>query len=410
MSNTMNMSSAIQNLGSKDLSRLYEKIQLHTDIDTLNARQSEENMGGLSIVSQSDAATLRISQSARTLYEKSAAGEVGENSETSATDTADTVSAGSTNNAYEGLSAVEREIKELEDYIASHPQNVTNNAWSRGSLLEMAMNAVDADDFALYKAERTYQESFSNAAAEFADFSMKITYGDYSNNDVSVSDLNFSAIDQMEELYNSYKEQIESDYEGEEKTAYLGKLDDAYNTAFAEYIIDPIKGAFDHKLTFFQPDDEETMRSIKVATSSQERLQTLISGYFANQSALKRQYTILSDGTKDFYSLAEDTSSWHDSAAIKNILTDSMNVYSSVKDVDVSSSAYLSAKSAADALAKQISDAYAENVEYRDEKLGLTENGEDTNWLTDYAADLSSGIVMLDFSKIENFSAIYESL
>lgn len=46
-----------------------------------------------------------------------------------------------------------------------------------------------------------YSQALEESVNDFADFSMKITYGDYSSNDVSLSDLNFSALDNMENVY-----------------------------------------------------------------------------------------------------------------------------------------------------------------------------------------------------------------
>lgn len=106
----------------------------------------------------------------------------------------------------------------------------------------------------------------------------------------------------------------------------------------------------------------------------------MISGYVANQALNRKQYTILSEGTKNFYDMAKDTSQWHNASALKSILTDSMNVYSSVKEVKTNSSEYMSAKAAADEIAKKISDKYAENVEYKEELLGFKKDGKDTEW------------------------------
>jgi hypothetical protein len=106
---------------------------------------------------------------------------------------------------------------------------------------------------------------------------------------------------------------------------------------------------------------------------------------------------------------------WHNTEAVRTALTDSMNVYSSVTEYKLDSSEYLSAKAAADAAAKKISDAYAEQLAYREDMLGFKVNGTDTEYgedaaksINDYINSTSSGMFVLDFSKIENLGSYYK--
>jgi tRNA(Glu) U13 pseudouridine synthase TruD len=157
------------------------------------------------------------------------------------------------------------------------------------------------------------------------------------------------------------------------------------------------------------------MSSIQAASSDKSRLEEMVSNYFANQS-MKQKYTdILTEGTQSFYDLAADKSMWHNTEAVRTALTDSMNVYSSVTEYKLDSSEYASAKAAADAAAKKISDAYAEQLAYREDKLGFKINGVDTEYgenetksLGDYIATTSNGMFVLDFSKIENLGSYYK--
>ncbi len=334
---------------------------MNTSIDELNSRQNEDRKGSFAVVARDDAATVEISELARTMYSASA----------------------NESDLYAGLSNAEREQRELEDYIANHLVDTSIDLMRNGSLVQQAEG--------------------------FSDFSMKITYGDYSSNDVSVNDLDFDAINKMEDTYQSYKKQIESAYEGDERTKYLNKLDETYNAVFAEKIINPVKSAYDDKLTFFKPDSEETVKSIHAASTSKETLNEMVSNYVANQKIDKMQYDILSNGTKNFYDMVNDKSLWHDADAVRNVLTDSMNVYSSVKEVKADAPAYLSAKAAADEIAKKISDKYAENLEYKAEKIGLKKGGEDTEWSKILNADIantSSGMFVIDFRKIIELDSI----
>lgn len=414
------MSSTIQNYYFKDMSSYYgQNVKLNISIDELNRRQTEDNKGSFRVVSKDDAATVEISELAREMYGASVNASSKQEQEhvraaAQTTKEPEEITAEKNNDAsYEGLSGVERELKELEDYIASHPADTSIDVLRNGSLIQQARSAVNLDDKALIAAEKEYTEAFAGAAENFADFSMKITYGDYSGNDVSVNDLNFDAIDKMEDIYQYYKEKIQSGYEGNEREKYLNKLEEAYDTVFEEKIINPVKDAYDDKLHFFRPDSEETVKSIRAASTSKESLNAMVSGYVANQAMNKKQYTALLNGTESFYNMANDKSVWHNTEAVKSAFTDSMRTYSSIKEVKSGSSDYLSAKSAADAIAKKISDKYAEHLAYQEERLGLKKDGEDTEWsemLKAATANASSGMFMIDFSKVTEWDALLDRM
>lgn len=425
----MNMGNIIQHYNFNDTSKYERSYKLNTTIDKLNEIQTEERKGSFSVV-EDCAAMVEISELAKAMYESSVGTQKQEKEENEAlaepakqkesapneeiSGKQEKVNPSDDKNKYAGLSGVEREVKELEDYIASHPVDTSLDLLRKGSLSKnIDGNSINLVDHALVKAENEYTEAFASVSKDFADFSMKITYGDYSNNDVSINDLNLDAIDKMEQTYQSYKDQIQANYKGAEADKYLSKLDDVYNSVFAEKIIKPIKEAYDDKLVFFKPDSEETVKSIKAASTDKEHLQEMISGYLTNQSIKEHQYNVLSDKTSTFYDMVNNKSMWHDSETIKNILTDTMNAYSSVKEIKPDSSEYQSAKKAADAVAKKVSDQYAESVEYRMEKLGLSKNGinveEDQSSqksIDDYITNSSNGMFMVDFSKISDLSIL----
>jgi hypothetical protein len=388
-----------------DLS-MYGDLKLNTSIEELNEKQG--NTENHLKVLGNDAASLEISELARMMYASSDLGNQ------NASDTQSSTTTASEKTGYEGLSSAEREVKELEDWIASHPVDKSiDMAHMTGSLKEMQAAAVNLSDDPVTQAGNTYRSAFSDAAATFADFSGKITSGAYSQNDVSVSDLNFDALDQMQQLYKDYESSINASYTGSEREAYLNQLNQAYDQAFQSQILDPIKKAYDDKLYFYRSDSEETMSSIRATSTSVDNLNTMVSNYLASQ-AIDRKYTdILTDGTKDFYALANDSSKWHDTDQIKNVLTDSMNVYSSVKEVTAGSAEREAAKTAADAAAKKISDQYAEQLAYREEKLGLTKNGElvydeseQATSLSNYITGGTGGFYALDFDKIPDIESL----
>lgn len=391
------MNNVIQHYSFNDTSSYGKSIKLNTSMQELNRRQKEiRKSSACSIVSRDDAATVEISELARTLYQTSP--NEGKKEQPIEDARADA-------EKYKGLSNQEREMKELEDYIAGHQPDGSVDLLRKDSLVGRAgRNAAPLVDEALIRAEKEFTETLSAAADGFADFSQKITYGDYRGNDVSEKDLNFDALDQMENIYQSYKQQIETSYEGDEKAKYLSKLDDVYNTVFAEKIIDPVKGAYDDKFTFFQPDSEESTSTINGTFENMDSFQNYLSSYMTNQEINRRQSAALTEGTKAFYNMANDTSLWHNTDAVKNILNDSMKAYASVKEVISDSGDYLSAKDAADKIAKSISDKYAQSLQY---KVGMKELEDtdtvikNTKWNEFFANSITStqsGMITVNFS------------
>ena len=182
-------------------------------------------------------------------------------------------------------------------------------------------------------------------------------------------------------------------------------MKDVYNTVFAEKIIDPVKSAYEDKFTFFRPDNEDTTSTIEGTFGSMDSFQNYLSGYMANQEINRHQTAALADGTKEFYNMANDTSLWHNMDAVKNILSDSMKAYASVKEATSGSADYLSAKEAADKIAKSISDKYAQSLQY---KFGMKEpedtetaNSKDAKWnefFKNAITGTQSGMITVNFS------------
>jgi hypothetical protein len=438
------MSNTISNLKMHDLKPSNYKL----DVEKFMERKDKQENSTLRVLSLDDAASVEISQLARAMYEAreatpatpTAEAENAAEAETDETAATETVTANQEEETaatetvtqkdslytafkaqndysnYDGLSSAQKEQKELEDYVAYINANTEKTDLLRDNTSITANGGEPVNvNSPLVKAESEYGEVFNYATADFADFGGKITMGAYDENDVSIDDINLDAVDKLNSLYDSYKEKINSEYDGDERTQYLDALDRQYNEAFERNILKPIKNAYDLKLYYNKPDSEETMSSIQVASTDKSRLEDMVSNYFANQS-MKQKYTdILTEGTQSFYDLAADKSMWHNTEAVRTALTDSMNVYSSVTEYKIDSAEYSSAKAAADAAAKKISDAYAQQLAYRGDMLGFKVNGTDTEYgadaaksINDYINSTSSGMFVLDFSKIEDLSSYYK--
>lgn len=279
--------------------------------------------------------------------------------------------------------------------------------------------AGDADS--LDAAAKAYREAFDAAADGFADFSDKITIGDYNHDDVSAEDIDLGVIDRMEDLYESYQEKIRSSYSGEEMEEHLKRLDDAYNGAFESKILDPLKRIYEDKADFFHPSDVEHMGSWTMEAYDASVLLDNISNFMINEAIKRQQTGRLQEGAKDFFSLSEDSSRWHDVEDVKGVLGGFMDSYASVKQVNVS--AYVSKydKMYADALSKKLSDQYEAMLAYREERLGLGEDGEgDGNESGNaYAEALNafpikmasgSGLYVVDVSKIQGLDEMIDEM
>lgn len=357
-------------------------IKLNKSIDELNAMQKDRE-DNVRIMSAEDAATVEISDTAKALYSSSSA-----DKKTVADE-----------------SAADREIRELEEWIRDHSQVDESQDLLRRNvrLSDTQASAVDVSGLPETDPSKIYTQAFSDAADGFADFSEKITMGDYSSNDVSTENLNFEVLDDMENMYQTYKSQIEADYSGAEKEDRLSKLDDAYNKVYQEKILNPIKGAYDDKLYFFMVDSEETTRSIIAESESMEHLQEMVSNYVTNQNINRMQKRALTEGIKEFYDLYNDPSKWHDTEDVKSVMTKTMDSYSSFTEVSSRSSMYLSAKRAADAIAKTISDKYAAEHGFDPERYGYSQDDENTSTNgVSSAVQHVAGLYRLEFKNIED--------
>lgn len=142
------MSNTIQNYYFKDMSSYGINARLNISIGELISRQTEESTHSLRVVSKDNAATIEISELARAMYGESLKTPVKQENVNTMDQPAKEPegtgkSKGASNSASNGVSndvssyeeAVEREIKELEDYIASHPADPSINVLRNTSLV-----------------------------------------------------------------------------------------------------------------------------------------------------------------------------------------------------------------------------------------------------------------------------------
>ena len=205
--------------------------------------------------------------------------------------------------------------------------------------------------------ENEYMDEFSEAANGFKK-SISYTYGDYKNHDFSERELDFEAIDRMEDAYQKKKESILSYYSGKAQTYQMERLDSAYKKAMEKEILNPLKGAFEHKQLMFDCSDE----LVGEISASKDTVKDVLARRIASFEMNAKRFEKLTNGTKDFFELLENTESWHNTNYMKTVISKSVKQYAAVTEWNINSGEYCSVKSDADKTAKKVMDRYGQGI------------------------------------------------
>lgn len=205
--------------------------------------------------------------------------------------------------------------------------------------------------------ENEYMDEFSEAANGFKK-SISYTYGDYSNHDFSEKDLDFEAIDRMEDTYQQKKDRILSNYSGQAQIYQTERLDKAYKKAMEKEILNPLKRAFEHKLSMFD-DGGEVVGEI---SASKDTVKDVLTHRIASKEMNAKRFEKLTNGTKDFFELLGNTELWHDTNCMKAIISKSVKQYATVTEWNTNSDEYRSAKSLAGKNAQKLMDKYGQST------------------------------------------------
>lgn len=171
------MGNTIQHYVLRDMSLYGNSIKLNTSMEKLNEMQTEERKGSFA-VAENCAATVEISEMAKAMYEsltevpKQKVSDVYAGTYDKVSDKQEKAVMSVDKTKYEDLSGVEREIKELEDYIASHPVDTSIDLLRNGSLSKLA-GSDHVVDLSQIQAENEDTEAFMPASEEKKDSLLK---------------------------------------------------------------------------------------------------------------------------------------------------------------------------------------------------------------------------------------------
>ena len=225
---------------------------------------------------------------------------------------------------------------------------------------------------------------FTDIADEFRntlnEAGMTIGLYEYSDG-LDAAHINTDVIDRMEQQYRDLKKEIEESCTGDELESRLKKLDEDFDSAFEQKIIDPIVNRLSQRLEMFRPDEDGDIKNAAKGSASRQGFEEYMSHYISAQRVKRSAYPGMEESAEKFLDFARDKSSWHDTDRVKNALLDTAKsqesaIYKSTNDEKGSRLAR--DKEWADAIAKKIADKYN-----RQQSLDkdLSEEPDDTNIL-----------------------------
>ncbi len=245
---------------------------------------------------------------------------------------------------------------------------------------------------------QTYQQSFQDITADFKN-SLKNKGVMYANQtELTEEDIDYKAIDKLQETYRAFSEGLEMRYSGDELDEHKARLDDAYNRVMEEEVLNPIRHIFSEKSYQLQPIGiigSETTITMADKGLLQEKVSDLI--------ALDAEKTVrsekLEEGTQDFYQLLFDKTAWKDAEKVKSVLQESVKNYCAIQPAYMDNDSLKAAKQAADQIAKEISDKYAEAHKLKEDTEVDGEN-----------VIAGTGVFTIDFTKTAGLEKLWESM
>lgn len=296
----------------------------------------------------------------------------------------------------------------------------------RGNLSEMA-NAIDAEtreisgtdktanvaSDALREEKERYANVFNEVSGNFKD-GLKNKGTMYANQtELYADEIDYDTINKMMDSYDALGEELKTRYAGEELETYQNALDEAYNDAFENNILNPIKHVFDEK--FYQLSSQNPLGSgTAISMTDKDALTRRIGDIMAYEAEKSHRNAALEAGTKGFYDLLSDKEAWHDRVKVNDTIRESVGNYSTVKPTYMNDGALAAAKEAANKIAKELSDKVAEKYAYNPDKFKseyekATKFDGDAKTLFSMESVIrqAGGWYTFDFSKVENADAIW---
>lgn len=143
-------------------------------------------------------------------------------------------------------SSVNRSAEGVEMKISETGRLRAENATRESILLEINSNAKEA------KVYPEYEEAFEKESVGFKKAYATQTIGKYVDSGIKKDEVDLSYVEKLNALYDKLREEIKGVGDPEEQTARMKSLDDSYQRVFEKNIVKPLKSQYDGQASFYE--------------------------------------------------------------------------------------------------------------------------------------------------------------
>ena len=143
-------------------------------------------------------------------------------------------------------SSVNRSAEGVEMEISETGRLRAENATRESILLEINSNAKEA------KVYPEYETAFEKESVGFKKAYATQTIGKYVDSGIKKDEVDLSYVEKLNALYDKLREEIKGVGDPEEQTARMKSLDDSYQRVFEKNIVKPLKSQYDGQASFYE--------------------------------------------------------------------------------------------------------------------------------------------------------------
>jgi len=143
-------------------------------------------------------------------------------------------------------SSVNRSAEGVEMEISETGRLRAENATRESILLEINSNAKEA------KVYPEYEKAFEKESVGFKKAYATQTIGKYVDSGIKKDEVDLSYVEKLNALYDKLREEIKGVGDPEEQTARMKSLDDSYQRVFEKNIVKPLKSQYDGQASFYE--------------------------------------------------------------------------------------------------------------------------------------------------------------
>ena len=143
-------------------------------------------------------------------------------------------------------SSVNRSAEGVEMEISETGRLRAENATRESILLEINSNAKEV------KVYPEYEKAFEKESVGFKKAYATQTIGKYADSGIKKDEVDLSYVEKLNALYDKLREEIKGVGDPEEQTARMKSLDDSYQRVFEKNIVKPLKSQYDGQASFYE--------------------------------------------------------------------------------------------------------------------------------------------------------------